>query len=341
MTVLAKYARLEARGLWRDLPEAQRREVVVNLGDATLVLADPRSDMPLTHWSLPAVQRMNPGEAPALYAPGPDSQESLELADEDMIAALETVHRAIAAGQPRQGRLRALMLGGALAGVLAAGVFWLPDALVTHTASVLPPATRDAIGRMALADLARVAGQPCQARAGRDALIRLAVRLFPTEGAAPALSVVREGLEDALHLPGRHVVLSQALLIEADGPDVVAGRIIAERLRAEASDPVVPLLRHAGMLATLRLLTTGSLPPGSADGYAEVRLGAAAPPLDPETALAAFRAAEVASTPFAYATDPSGESVLALIEADPFPGGTPRPVLSDADWIALQDICGD
>lgn len=340
MTVLAKYARLEARGLWRDLPEAQRREVVVSLGDATLVLTDPRSDVPLTHWSLPAVQRVNPGEMPALYAPGADSAESLELADAEMIAALETVHRAIVAARPRQGRLRGVMLGGALAGVLAAGVFWLPAALVAHTASVLPPATRDAIGRMALADLARVTGAPCQARAGRDALIRLAVRLFPSDD-APALSVLREGLEDALHLPGRHVVLSQALLIEADGPEVLAGRIIAERLRAASADPVVPLLRHAGMLATLRLLTTGSLPLGAAHGYAEVRLASAPAPLDPEAMLAAFRAAEVASTPFAYATDPSGETVLPLIEADPYPAGTPRAVLSDADWIALQDICGD
>ncbi|HMO07732.1 MAG TPA: hypothetical protein PKD10_08800, partial [Paracoccaceae bacterium] len=311
MTVLAKYARLEARGLWRDLPEAQRREVVVNLGDATLVMTDPRSDVPITHWSLPAVQRMNPGETPALFVPGPDSAESLELSDAEMIAALETVHRAIASARPREGRLRGLMLGGALAGVLAAGVFWLPDALVAHTASVLPPATRDAIGRMALADLSRVAGAPCQARAGRDALIRMAVRLFPSDD-APALSVVREGFEGALHLPGRHVVLSQALLVEADGPEVVAGRVIAERLRSAAADPVVPLLRHAGLIATLRLLTTGALPPGSANGYAEVRLAAEPAPLDPEAALAAFRRAEVATAPYAYATDPSGETVLAL-----------------------------
>ncbi|HMO71925.1 MAG TPA: hypothetical protein PKC84_09845 [Paracoccaceae bacterium] len=171
-------------------------------------------------------------------------------------------------------------------------------------------------------------------------LIRMAVRLFPS-GDAPALSVVREGFEGALHLPGRHVVLSQALLVEADGPEVVAGRVIAERLRSAAADPVVPLLRHAGLIATLRLLTTGALPPGSANGYAEVRLAAEPAPLDPEAALAAFRRAEVATAPYAYATDPSGETVLALIEADPFPAGTPRPVLTDADWIALQDICGD
>ena len=30
MTALTKYQKLECRGLWRDSPEAQRRDVVVN-----------------------------------------------------------------------------------------------------------------------------------------------------------------------------------------------------------------------------------------------------------------------------------------------------------------------
>jgi len=55
--------------------------------------------------------------------------------------------------------------------------------------------------------------------------------------------------------------------------------------------------------------------------------------------LARFRAAEVPSSPYAYALDPTGETVLALIEADPWPKGPPRAVLTDEDWLRLQDIC--
>jgi len=40
MTALSKYDRLEATGLWRADPEAQRREVIVSIGNATLVIAD-------------------------------------------------------------------------------------------------------------------------------------------------------------------------------------------------------------------------------------------------------------------------------------------------------------
>src|SRR5690606_10694329 len=90
MTALTKYQKLECTGLWRDAPDAQRREVVVNFGEASLTMSDPRSELALSHWSLPAVERMNPGEMPALYAPGPEADETLELDDPDMIAALET-----------------------------------------------------------------------------------------------------------------------------------------------------------------------------------------------------------------------------------------------------------
>ena len=40
MTALKEYARLESTGLWRPDPEAQRREVAISFGDATLVIAD-------------------------------------------------------------------------------------------------------------------------------------------------------------------------------------------------------------------------------------------------------------------------------------------------------------
>ncbi len=62
MTALTKYARLETTGLWRETPDGQRREVIVRMGDATLMLTDPKSETVLSHWSLPAVRRQNPGK---------------------------------------------------------------------------------------------------------------------------------------------------------------------------------------------------------------------------------------------------------------------------------------
>lgn len=338
MTAVTRYRKLEARGLWRDLPDGQRREVVVNLGDQTLILTDPRSDTPLSHWSLPAVLRHNPGETPAIYLPGEGSAETLEIDDTDMIAALETVHAAILRAQPRPGRLRGVMLVGALAAIAAVFLFWVPDALVRHTASVLPPATREDIGRQELADLTRIAGAPCAAAAGRAALDRLALRLFGPAN-TPRLVVLREGITGAVPMPGNRIVLPEALLVVPDGPEVAAGHALAAHLRAGARDPVVDLLRHAGPVATLRLFTTGVLPQGALTGYAESLLQAAPDPVPDEALLAAFAAAQVPSSPYAYALDQTGETTLGLIEADPMAGSTAPPLLPDADWISLQDIC--
>ena len=100
MTALSQYERLESTGLWRAAPGEQRREVTVSFGDATLVIADG-AGRPLTHWSLAAVERINPGTRPALFAPDADQSETLEIDDDLLIDAMEKVRKTIARRRPR------------------------------------------------------------------------------------------------------------------------------------------------------------------------------------------------------------------------------------------------
>ncbi len=338
MTALKKYQKLESSGLWRDAPEAQRREVVVAFGEASLILSDPRSGSALSHWSLPAVRRMNPGEMPALFAPDTETEaETLELDDATMIGAIETVRGAIATARARPGRLRGAIVGGGTVAALLLAVFWLPPALIAQTASMVPPSKRAEIGRMALNDLTRLTGIPCAAPLGLRAAARLADRVMGSGGGQ--ILFLRDGVRPATHLPGNLVLLSRRLVEDQDGPDVASGFALAETLRAKANDPLIPILRHAGLIATLRLLTTGTLPEGSVAGYAETLLTAPAAPLADDVLLEALRQATFASSPYAYAIDPSGEAVLGLIEADPYRAQTPPPILPDGDWISLQAIC--
>ncbi|MGB8624390.1 MAG: hypothetical protein WCD16_16390, partial [Paracoccaceae bacterium] len=146
MTALSEFQRLECPGLWREGPEAQRRDVIVSFGDASLVISDTR-EQALTHWSLAAVERLNPGARPALYGPGAEDGEVLEIEDEVMIGAIAKVIGAIERARPRQGRLRAVLLGSGLALVVGAMVFWMPGALRRHTVSVVPPTLRAEIGQ--------------------------------------------------------------------------------------------------------------------------------------------------------------------------------------------------
>jgi hypothetical protein len=338
MTALTKYQKLESPGLWRDAPEAQRREVVVAFGEASLVLSDPRTGSALSHWSLAAVHRLNPGASPALYAPDAGAQaEMLEVEDATMIGAIETVRGAIAHARPRPGKLRGVLLGGGAVVLTLLAVFWLPSAIAVRTAAMVPPSSRVEIGQMVLADLTRLTGMPCTTPLGQVAADHLAERVLGA-GSGPIL-VVRDGVTGATALPGGFVVLSSKLLELHDGPDAAAGYLLAEKLRSSASDPLVPVLAHVGLFATLRLLTTGSLPEGALADYAETMLRAPPQPVPESELLAAFEASEVASTPYAYAVDASGETVLPLIEADPFRGKATPPVLPDSDWVSLQGIC--
>lgn len=338
MTALTRYQRLEAPGLWRPAPGEQRRDVIVSVGDATLTITDPQ-ERALAHWSLPAVHRKNPRLRPALFAPSdaPDEAEELELDDEEMIAAIETVRRAIEKARPRPGRLRLVLtlVGIALVGALA--VFWLPDALKRHTLSVLPDETRAAVGQRLLERVRRVAGTPCAGVLGTRALDRLGDRVLGQREAR--VLVVSAGVATARHLPGRIILLNRALLEDYEEPDVAAGFILAEAARAGAADPMLALLDHAGLFTTAKLLTTGTIDDAVLDVYAENLLTAPPVSLSSETLLARFDAARVRATPYAYALDQTGETTLALIEADPVPLAEAEPLLSDADWVSLQGIC--
>lgn len=341
MTALKKYQRLEAPGLWRAAPEAQRLDVAVSIGDATLTLTD-LGDRPRAHWSLPAVRRLNPGVRPALYAPSadPEEPETLEIAEPEMIEAIETVRRAIDRGRPRSGRLRLVIATTVLAAAAALAVFWLPTALSRHTVSVLPDAVRAAVGDRLLERMERVTGRPCDDPRGQAALDRLALRVLGPE-ASGRVRVLASGIAGARHLPGRIVLLDRSQVEDYETADVAAGYLLAERQRAVDIDPMIPLLDHAGAFATIRLLTTGMLPDGVLDSYGEVVFTAPPAPVAPDALLARFATAGVPSTPYAFAVDQTGETTLALIEADPLPGGAKAPLLAAGDWAKLQEICAD
>lgn len=338
MTALTEYQRLECSAVWRAAPDAQRRDVFVSVGDATLTITDT-ADRPLAHWSLAAVDRLNPGELPAIYAPGADAPEELEIEDDTMIAAIEKVGQSIRRRRPQPGRLRLVLLGGGLALVLALTVFWLPDALIRHTASVVPQAKRTELGARLLTDIRRVAGSPCGTVNGRRALDQLKSRLMANQKGR--LTVLAAGIPAAQHLPGGLILLNRSLVEDFEDPAVVAGFILAELTRAEAKDPIEELLEFAGPFTAFRLLTTGNVPDAKLETYAEYLSTKSAEPIDNDILLARFATAGVPSTPYAFARDISGESTLPLIEADPVGSAAAEPVLTDGQWVSLQGICGE
>lgn len=336
MTVLEQYRRLEALGLWREGPDAQRREVLVSLGDATLVVSTP-SETALTHWSLPAVERLNPGRTPALYAPGEEAEERLEIDDPDMIEAIEKVRAAIEKARPHPGRLRWLLSAVVGVALIAGAVFWLPGALTRQTVLLVPEAKRVEIGDALLDEIGRLAGPLCDSPRTRVALARLSTRVLGPP--APRIVLVPSAIPDTVSLPGGLIVASAALAEDHETPEVLAGHLLAEDLRSDMADPMLTLLEEAGLFPTLRLLTTGDLTEATIHEHAVRLLSREAARVPDAPLIERFAEARISTEPFAYARDVSGESVLALIEADPMRGEAREPLLSDEGWLSLQNVC--
>ena len=336
MTALKEFARLETDGTWFCEPGAEPRAVTISFGEATLVLSD-ESGLPVTHWSLPALHRLNPGTRPALYAPDAEASETLEIDDDTMIGALEKVSRAVAARQPRPGRLRQGAIAGGLVLGLGLALFWLPGALMQQTLSVVPPGKRSEIGATLLGMIQKTTGRSCRDPLGSEALGRLRNRLLGRDGGQ--IVVLPEGLAGPLYLPGGILVLPQELVESTEDPAVIAGHVLATQASREARDPLDDLLREAGFATVLKLLTTGDIPTEKLQARAEQLISTPAPRADDDLLLDRFAKAGVPIGPWARATDMQGMESAVLVAAEP--AASAGPVISDGDWVSLQGICRD
>lgn len=341
-TALKQFQRLEAPGSWRAAPGEQLREVIVSIGEATLILSDPKSDAPLTHWSLPAVERINPSATPAIYIPAAaddEHMETLEIDDPLMIDAISRVQGAIAARRPHPGRLRNRLTLLALLAMVLLGVIWLPDALRNHAARITPQAERARIGQAIMADMMRSTGQACRDPAAEEVLATLAKRVSLPDKAR--LVVLPEGPGGAIMLPGNLVVIDNALIAGEAGPEALAGHLLAAGMSAAQQDPLQVVMQRVGFLDVLGLLTRGTLPTASLRDFGEDLLASPTPPPDDHDLLRRFAEARIPSSPYAATRGDAAPAAVTLTEADPFRTQPYPVILTERDWVTLQQICID
>ena len=280
---------------------------MVRLGREALIVADPDGS-PLSHWSFPTIERVEAGSTGgARYAPGEGVSETLEIADPAMVEAVERVRRALARRAPRR-RWRRWVPALLVVAAAVMGAARLPDALRGHAVRVAPPEVRRAIGEALATRLSARFGRPCHGAEGLAALDRLTQRLGQPPGTVePAQIVVLPGgPAGGATLPGGVTVLPARAILGSPDPGAFEARLRALRDRGSTADPLEALLRHAGPVEAARLLTTASVSDRALDGYA--------------ASLAAN----------------AGASAGAMTEAR---DASPVPVMTDADWVALQGIC--
>lgn len=336
MTALDRYVRLESDALWRAGTDAQRRDVTISFGDATLVIADG-AGRPLAHWSLPALIRQNPGESPAIYAPDDEASEVLEIADTMMVDAIEEVRKALAKARPRPGKLRHWLTGGVILATIALAIFWLPGALTRQTLAVVPLPKRIEIGTAMLGHMQAQTGAPCRSPQAAAAATRLAQRLFGA-GTAMRIVVVPQLAQGAVALPGGLIVLDYGVLQGSDDPAAAAGFVLASRAAVIHMDPLERLLQEAGLGVTFRLLTTAEIPSSILRDNAQALMQGEAPLADPDLLRNLFAAANIPQSPYLAAADARTGSMPELGD-DPMQGQPVPLILSDSDWVSLQNIC--
>lgn len=330
MSASADFDRLECQGLWRRDHDSQRLDVVVVMGESSLILRDT-ADRPLTHWALDAVDRIGESSAGAIYSPDPDCAETLEISDPLMIETIDQRGREAARAQPHPGQLRLAIAGAIFLAIGALGWFWLPGVLVDQAQSAMPPAARRDLDRGLIAQIEELTGPTCHSARGDRALTHLQQRLkLPAQ-----VHVVPGELAAPLALPGGDLVLDQARLENAGDPALAAGWLA----EAQAKHPqqLSEMLSALGPWPTLHLLTRGALREKDLERSARrwVTQGQASPA--PEQIAALISDAAFPAEPWAAQSE-HGAVTLALLKQSP--ATVPSEVLSDADWLALQSICG-
>ena len=338
MTALDKYERLEAEALWRQGPDKQHRDVIVSVGDSTLVISDIQG-RPLTHWSLAAIARSNPGKFPAIYHPDGDAGERLEFAEseQNVVSDIEKLRLVIDKRRPKPGRLRLMIFAFIFVTLASLGVFWLPQAVQNYALQIIPPVKQQEIGLKILSLISEFTGKPCDAAMANNSLALLADITLQGQG---SLYILPDGLSQTAHLPGNIILIGRELVEDYEEPDVAAGFILMEHLRSEKGNIFRDLLQYSGTLATFQFLTTGTLKEETLQRYSQHIL--LQPKLTIETPLviARFQELKLRMSPYAFALDMTGEQTLALVEADNLATWTFEPSLTDADWVRLQNICG-
>ncbi len=330
MTALDRFVRLESGGLWREDKDAQRKDMTVSFGKTTLVLSDS-AGRAVTHWSLPAVRRLNPGKRPALYAPDKDADEVLEIEDDLMIDAIEEVRKALIIATPHPGRVRSYLTAGLAAAAVAATAWFAPSVIRDTAVNVVPDSKTEEIGAAILGHYQRIAGATCNSGPGTTALAQLHTRLFGAE-ARGRLVVVSKLPQGAVALPGNMILIDRTLIEDHDDPVVVASHVLAAAAAFQADEtPMARLVEDAKLTDTMALLTTGDMPSSALRAHAvTLASGAFAP--EPDLLDATYAAA--ASAP--QAGTRRGIAMPATVTRRT---GAGHPLLDDNAWVRLQNIC--
>ena len=343
-----------------DGEHAREHEVELRLTSAGLQIEG--ADVPRRLWPVSGLALVSRDQSNGVVRLSHDSAPGARLVirDRSFIAALDAVASHLS-GAPNYRRIarKAGWVAAGIATLAAVGYLVLAFA-PQQIAYLLPESWRDKLGDQLEASF--VEGAKLCAGSEHPILRTLAARLVEGSDDAPTftLKVYDMRMVNAFALPGGHLVVTGDLIKTADHADEVAAVIAHEIGHAAYRHPEAQIVRAMGLQIVLGMVSGGGSDTVSglagllavlrysrdaereADAFAqELLIDARIDPL----ALARFfeKMRELAGDGGGLlggilSTHPvTGERIAAI---KPLPEGVvAQPVLSDADWRALRDIC--
>ncbi|MEP1767867.1 MAG: M48 family metallopeptidase [Sulfitobacter sp.] len=296
----------------------------------------------------------------------------------DPLARLHVADGAVLCNMPRlphrappkgRGRLAAWALAAVAAVAVQIGV--LVPLLADRLATFVPPAGERALGeatfdqiRQALAGTGLPPLPICENPTGTAAIEKMLVGLNVDRNGEGALKVfvLDHDMINAFALPGGHVVFFRGLIDAARHPNEVAAVMAHEIGHVENRDPTRHALRSAGSIGILGLLF-GDFAGGTAVLFLAEQLINASYSQDAETGADEFAHAKLEAagvSPAAlgdmferlrdehgdaedfvahFMSHPTLTSRINIARAAARAHGGYDDILTDADWVALQNIC--
>ena len=326
----------------------------------------------LTHWELSDIRLMRDGAGHAVIHRVDDVHDArLVLADQATADRLAQIAPNLRKRPPAGGALKkaGAWLGAAVAAI-GLMIFVIIPGLANQLALFIPPEREAAIGRAAMSQIERFLNGGdapswiCSSPEGDIALAKMTDRLMG-ERELPydlQVAVVRHPLVNAFAAPGGYVVLMEGLVDRAETPEEVAGVLAHEIGHVAARDPIRLTLRAAGSAGILTLIL------GDATGAAAITIAAeqllsASYTRQAETeadlyALDMLAEANVSAEGFAsffdrlreeygdmdgaleyFMSHPALASRAEVARSRVDAEADTTPILTDAEWGALREIC--
>jgi predicted Zn-dependent protease len=330
---------------------------------------------PLTwpYGELTAASSVSKGMSDVLLSHAATPGATLFVGDRAFVVALVAKAPHLTASRQRW-RVALPLMAVCAAIVLIAVALWFADVSPTRAvARLLPADVRQSLGRQVVTSLGR-GHRTCLTPDGSAALKRLTERLSAWTGSARfAVSVLDWDLVNAFAAPGEQIILTRALIEQANSPDEVAGVLAHEMGHGLELHPESSIIRAIGLSAAVDLMLGGSSGTLANIGILLAQLGysrVAEREADAH-AVRILRSASVASKGFGdfferlepkrvqsatgakgesksdrvgtrlltiMSTHPATEERIAMVRSQPpYPA---TPALSDADWQALRQMCG-